>query len=425
MGKHDDRTEAPSAKRKKEAREKGEVPRSPDLVAWLMLLVATTLIPGLFARVTDQLHELLAAVSTVARDPQTSAVPEVVGKALLVVLTGMAPTLLLFMGLAIVGNLVQVGFLFTMKPMKPKFSNMNPISGIKRMFSVKGLWQIAAAGLRLTVIGAVVWTMVGGIARDMATSSMRSVPDALAQLALVAVGLVRLVAAVCVIIGVGDYLIKRRNMTKQLKMTKAEAKQEAKEAEGDPHVRGRMRTLRLQMSRNRMIGAVAFADVVITNPTHLAIAISYKRERGAPKVVARGADEVAAKIRAEADLHGVPCVEAKPLARTLYRVCRPGEEIPLELYQAVATVLAFLHRLGESHRAYKGRLGLDVPDTWTPSDQGELPRRPPRRGRRVPRAHDPARSADRKVTVVQRQIDQASRERTRRPGGTGQTRPAR
>ena len=424
MGKNDDRTEAPSAKRKKEARDKGEVARSPDLVAWLMLLVGTSLMPGLMSGVIGHLHELLGTISTVAAHPDTAAVPDVVGKALMVVLTSLAPTLMVFVGLAVVGNMAQVGLLFTFKPLKPKFSHLNPKNGLKRMFSVKGLWQIGAAAIRLSVIGAVVWSMVGGIARDMATSSMRSVTDAISQLAVVSLGLVRIVAAVCVVIGVGDYLIKRRSMTKQLKMTKPEAKQEAKEAEGDPHVRGRMRTLRLQMSRNRMIGAVAFADVVITNPTHLAIAISYKRERGAPKVVARGADEVAAKIRAEADRHGVPCVEAKPLARTLYRVCRPGEEIPLELYQAVATVLAFLHRLGESHRAYKGRLGLDVPDTWTPSDIGELPRRPPRRARRVPRPHNPAGTADRKVTVVQRQIDQASRDRTRRPGGTGQARPA-
>jgi flagellar biosynthetic protein FlhB len=165
---------------------------------------------------------------------------------------------------------------------------------------------------------------------------------------------------------------------RKLRMSKQEIRQEMKDAEGDPHVRARMRSMRMSMTRNRMLNSIAGADVVITNPTHIAIAISYSREQGAPRVVARGAGALAEKIRAEADRHDVPRVESKPLARTLYRLCRPGEEIPAELYQAVATVLAFLHRLGESRRSFAGRLHLDVADSWTPSDGTELERVPPR-----------------------------------------------
>jgi flagellar biosynthetic protein FlhB len=212
----------------------------------------------------------------------------------------------------------------------------------------------------------------------------RSPADAVVEVASVAVRLVQVVAVVCVLIGVGDYAMKRRDHQKELKMSKHDIRQEHKESEGDPHVRAQQRSQRLAMSRNRMLGAVSSADVVITNPTHFAVALSYDQAKGAPRVVARGADALAAKIREEARKAGVPCVESKLLARTLYRVSRPGEEIPAELYQAVATVLAFLHRVEETKRSVGAVYGLDVVDTWTPTD-GALERISPAQRRRAAR----------------------------------------
>jgi len=378
MGKYDGKTEAPTQKKKKESRRDGKVARSNDLVAWVSLLIATIVLPKLVKSVTVAVKETLAQTIAMAKHPDAARLPGAVGDALTKMLGAIVPSMLALAGIAILANLAQVGFILTGKPLRPKLSHLNPLAGLKRMFSVKGLWQAFGAAAKLVVIGAVVWVMVSGVENQLLGSPKRSMTDAVHDIGLLSLQLVQVVAAVCVLLGLADYAIKRRQLMKELKMTKQEVRQEYKDSEGDPHVRSRMRSNRMAMSRNRMLGAVARADVVITNPTHFAVAISYQREKGAPKVVARGADATAARIRAEAQRHGVTCVESRLLARTLYRICRPGEEIPAELYQAVATVLAFIHRLSQAQRSYAATIGLDVVDTWTPSD-GPLERISPRR----------------------------------------------
>jgi len=402
-GSKHDKTEAPTQKRKKDARRDGRVARSPDLVAWLSLLMATMLLPGLVRNITVVCVEQLGAAVSMAVNPDPRRLPSAVGDAFVAFFTAMLPVLLGFALLALLANLAQVGFIFTGKPMRPKLSHLNPLAGLKRMFSVKGLWQAFAAALKLAVIGAVVWVMLRGVAASLTGAPMRSTPDAIADIARLSLKLIQTVAAICVLLGLADYAFKRRTLQKELRMSKHDIRQEYKESEGDPHVRSRMRSNRLAMSRNRMIGDVSGADVVVTNPTHFAVALAYDRRRGAPRVVARGADAVAARIRAEAFLHGVPCVESRLLARTLFKLCRPGEEIPAELYQAVASVLAFVHRLGESHRAYASAVGLEVVDSWSPTDR-PLERVPPRRRRTLERranraemgqtAHGSANTAD-------------------------------
>lgn len=392
--KHHDKTEAPTQKKKKEARREGRAARSPDLVAWVSLLAITMVLPGLFNRVGAAVREMLSGALAAAARPDPAKVPAAFGGALGSLLSVTAPTLVSLLVLAVVGNLAQVGLIFTGKPLKPTASRLNPLKGLKRMFSIKGLWQAAAASMKLAVIGTVVWMLTSSASSDLLGTPGRSTSAAVAQVAALSLRLIQIIAAVCVVIGLGDYAVKRRDHQRDLRMSKHEVKQEYKDAEGDPHLRARMRSNRLAMSRNRMIGAVATADVVITNPTHFAVAIAYTREQGAPKVVARGADATATRIREEAGRHGVPCVESPPLARTLHRLCRPGEEIPTELFQAVATVLAFLHRLGAARASLgtgsrgvtTGRvIGLDVVDTWTPSS-GELTRVTPGVRRRAARA---------------------------------------
>jgi flagellar biosynthetic protein FlhB len=172
-------------------------------------------------------------------------------------------------------------------------------------------------------------------------------------------------------------------------MTKEEVKREHRESEGDPHVKSKLRSLRAAMSRNQMLAAVGQADVVITNPTHVAVALHYDPSIGPPRVVARGADTAAARIRARAAEEGVPVIESPPLARSLYAACRTDEEIPAQMYQAVATVLAFVHRLA-GRSGVGGPLSLHVPDTWTPPglEPGSAPARirPRRPGRPAGRA---------------------------------------
>lgn len=374
------KTEAPTPKRKKEARKDGQVVRSEDLVTWTSILIATTVLPGMIGGTKDAVMEALRMTLQIARNPDDRMLGELMTRSSLAALKALVPAMLTLLVIAVLGNLAQVGLLLTGKPLKPKFSHLNPLAGLKRMFSVRSLWATFTSLLKLGIILAVAWVMVQGAAEEITNAPFRTAADAIASTGATTLALVRAVAAAALVVGIADYAFNRYKMARDLRMTKHEVKQEARESDGDPHVKGRQRQLRMQMSRNRMLAAVPQADVVITNPTHFAIAIEYQRALGAPKVIARGADGLAARIREQATAAGVPIVEAKPLARALYAVCRVGEEIPPELYQGVATVLAFLQRLGASRRSYGGAIDLHVPDTWTPSGS-ELVRVPPARRR--------------------------------------------
>ena len=383
-GDRHDKTEAPTAKRKKEGRKEGRVVRSEDLVTWLSVLVATWVVPGLISRTTEATTATLRDLVEVAHRPDSRVLPTMVGRSLIGGIGSVVPAILVLGIIAVLGNLAQVGFLLTGKPLQPKLSRLNPIQGLKRIFSVKSLWATATTVAKLALILAVAWTLVRGSAAQLLSAPFRSVGASLADAGHLAVALVRSIAAAALVLGLADYAFQRRQHYREMKMSKHEIKQESRESDGNPEMKSRQRQVRAQMSRNRMLASVSKADVIITNPTHLAIAVQYVREAGAPKVLARGSDELAARIREEASRSGVPCVEAKPLARALYSVCRVGEEIPPELYQGVATVLAFLHRLGLAQRRDGVRVGLSVPDTWTPS-QGRLERVPPARRRLLER----------------------------------------
>ena len=375
-----DKTEAPTAKKKKEARKEGRVVRSEDLVTWVLILLSSSVLPGLVGRTNALLQRQMRAMVEMAGHPDASALPGQVGHALADLLTTLVPTLLALAAIAIAGNVAQVGLLLSPTPLKPKMSHLNPISGFKRIFSIRGVWSTASAVMKLGIVLAVAFAMLRGMESDLVNAPPRSAEQSVMDLGSIAVSIVRMVAAAALVIAIADYAFQRWQHAKDLKMSKHEIKQEHRENDGDPHIKSRQRSLRFAMTRNRMLAAVAEADVIVTNPTHLAVAIKYEPTRGAPRIAARGADGLAARIRSAATVAKVPIVEAKPLARALYGTCRVGEEIPAELYQGVATVLAFIHRLGAATRSYGGQLGLAVPDTWTPSG-GDLVRIPPARRR--------------------------------------------
>lgn len=384
-GDRHDKTEAPTPKRKRESRKEGRVVRSEDLVTWTTVLVFSYLVPSLISRSADALRDVLRDVIAIAREPEATQLPTLVGRGLIGGLGAVLPVLVGLGAVAIVGNLAQVGFLLTVKPLQPKLKHLNPIAGIKRLFSVRSLWQTATTVFKLIIIGAVAWLTLSDTVGELAAAPGRTVGQSLGLAAMTSLSVLRSVAFAALALGLADYAVQRRQHYRDMKMSKHEIRQESREAEGDPHVKSRQRQISAQMSRNRMLAAVPLADVVITNPTHLAVALQYDRAAGAPRVLARGGDELAARIREAASASGVPCVEAKPLARALYAVCRVGEEIPPELYQSVATVLAFLHRLGADSRRPGFRVGLHVPDSWTPAD-GELRRVTPAR-RRILQQH--------------------------------------
>lgn len=375
-----DKTEAPTAKRKKDARKEGQVVRSEDLVTWTSVLLATMVMPGMVSRAGEAINATLRMMVRIAENPDERLLTGAVASSMIAMLGAILPAMLTLLVIAVLGNLAQVGLLLTGKPLKPKFSRVSPLAGLKRIFSAQSLWSTLTSTMKLGIIFAVAWTMVRGTAADIASAPFRTAQDAIEAAGASALALVRAIAAAALIVGILDYAFQRRKLARDLRMSKHDIKQEARESDGDPNVKGRQRQMRAQMSRNRMLAAVPNADVIITNPTHFAIAIEYKRSLGAPRVIARGADGLAQRIKAEAALAGVATVEAKPLARALYAVCRVGEEIPPELYQGVATVLAFLQQLSDTRRSFGGAIGVEVPDTWTPTGS-ELVRVTPARRR--------------------------------------------
>ncbi|HTO01946.1 MAG TPA: EscU/YscU/HrcU family type III secretion system export apparatus switch protein [Microthrixaceae bacterium] len=390
------KTEAPTPKRKKEMRKKGQVAKSATLVSWISLLVATYLIPMVGSNIGELLSEGIRSISAVAATPEPETLLEISSTLLKQSAMALAPLLLGAALLGLVGNLAQVGFIFTMGPLTPKFERISPLAGVKRLFSVKSLWEVGKQILTMGVILAVAIPGVIGIINSMMGSTWALGP-ALSELMSSIMSLVQLVAAVGCLIGGADFAWQRFSLKRDSRMTKQEIKREARESEGDPHLKAKLRSNQMAMGRNRMLAAVGTADVIITNPTHFAVALSYDPTKGAPRVVARGADSMAAKIREHAAAANVPMVESPPLARVLFRSCRVDDEIPAPLFQAVATVLAFVRRV--ERRAASGRMiELSLPDTWTPA--GEDPetsltqtrRRTPPRRRRKPTQHTPATS---------------------------------
>jgi flagellar biosynthetic protein FlhB len=367
----DQKTEQQTAKRRREVRKKGQVARSPALVGWLSLLLATFFMPPVIANLSTVLAQGVRSVRVVAEDPTPGVLTEQAGTVARDAFVAMVPFLVVVAIVALVGTLAQVGLVFTTDPLKPKWERVNPGAGFKRLFSVKSLWETGKQLVTMVVVLAIAVPAVVGTSRSLLGSTF-GLGEAIGAVTGTALQLVRLVAVIGTLIGVADYAWSRFNLLRDNKMTKQEVKQEMRESEGDPHVKAKLRSNRMAMSRNRMLASVGDAHVVITNPTHYAVALRYDPQKGAPRVVAKGKDGLAARIRAAAAESDVAVVRSAPLARALHRSCRVDDEIPRELFQAVATVLAFVRRL-EGRSLLGGSVSLAVPDTWTAP--GEDPER--------------------------------------------------
>lgn len=346
MGKHDDKTEKPTGKRKREARQKGQVAVSRELSSWFVALAATLMLPLLFRSAENRMVGLVASVMSVTGSPTPQGALRVLG-------TGLADVVILVLpvagGFGIIGVLVsvaQTGGLFSLKAATPKFSRVNPLAGLKRLFSAQSLWQLAKQAIKIAVLVIISYKVVGQLGRSIVGSQPVDITPIITYAGSEILGLVRDVSAVGLALALVDYGIQRRRHTKSLMMTKLEVKEESRQSEGDPLVKREVRRKQWKMSRARMIAAVAGADVIVTNPTHYAVALRYKTSQGGtPQVVAKGVDEVALRIREEAAKHGIPIVEDRPLAQAIFAACEVDDFIPKELYVAVARVLAFIFTL--------------------------------------------------------------------------------
>lgn len=342
------KTEDPTPQKKRKAKQEGQIPKSAEVAAWLSLLVGTFVAPSALAAAGSVLQEKVLAVRSVAQSRQPE--PEVAWHVLRDTTTAVsmaAVPLMVVVGLvAFTAMLAQVGVVFAPKAAAPKFSRLSPAKGIKQILSVRGLWETAKSLLKVVAIAVVAVPSVLGIAHDLIGGQQTELATVIPYTGQQVLAVTRTVAFLGLAIAALDYAFQRRRHRKDLMMTKHEVKQDMKNAEGDPHVKARIRSIQMAASRNRMIASVADANVVIVNPTHYAVALKYEAGKGAPKVVAKGADHIAAKIREEADRHGVPVVRQQTLARSLFSACKVGDEVPRDLFQAVAAVLAFVYRVG-------------------------------------------------------------------------------
>ena len=343
----EEKTEEPTPKRQKEYRERGEVAKSQEFASAFMLAGAA----GSVLLIVIQGHKHIwsiaqAILGHLDEGERFIEDPALLSQVPIAALKTIGPPLLLLCVVAIFGTLIQIGPLFTMKALEPKFSKLNPLPGLKRIFFSKdAVASLLTTLSKVLVLGAVaaftLYLMVGN-----ATALVAHSPEDLAgYLAKVASYPLITGAATMLILGFAHFLWQRHRMHERMKMTKEEAKREHKETEGDPLMKGRHKQRHRELiGLNKMIDSVQQASVVITNPTHFAVAIRYSPKDGVPIVLAKGADHIAFRIRKMAREHGVPIIENPPLARALHKAVEPGKIIPEEFFRAVAEVLAFVMR---------------------------------------------------------------------------------
>ena len=339
------KTEPATPKKIKDARKEGQVAKSQEVASWTSTLAMTLLLPWTFSRASSMLQDLVAQVRDLIVEPDLALAVGLFGDALLDALLVVAPGAVGLMAVGVLANLAQVGFTPSPKALKPKLTRLNPLPGLKRLFGAKTMWMGCKEVLKLAVLSVFAYRAIDGFLPVITDGGGLALPSVLAATADAALGFLRSVALLGLVLAAADYAMQKKQMATELKMTKQEVKDEHKQAEGDPMLKGQIRERQMRMSRNRMMADIASADVVLVNPTHVAVALRYDAAGGAPRVVAKGAGAVAAKIRERAQEHRVPLVRDVPLARALHKSCEVGDEIPAEMYAAVARVLAFLFSL--------------------------------------------------------------------------------
>ncbi len=347
-----ERTEAPTPKRLRDARQKGDVAHSDEVVSIGVLLLAILALRALGPQLWQNMQALLVeGLAQPIPEFTRASAQQYARETAWHTLRALLPLLGIVAGSAVALNILQTGPLLAGARLKPQLSRINPGSGLKRIFSFDGLFRLAKSLLKFVIIAAVVGLTLRAQFADLATLSTLSVGQATARLASLGFDIAFRAAGVLFLLALLDYAWQRRQHMKRLRMTKHEVRQELKETDGDPHIRAAIRRRRQQLL-NRMIAAVRTADVVVTNPTHYAVALKYDAvSMPAPMVVAKGQDYLALRIREVAREAGIPVLEEPPLARALHNSVQVGQYIPASLFRAVAEVLAWVYAL----RARAGR----------------------------------------------------------------------
>ena len=343
-----ERTEPPTGRKISEARAEGNVPRSQELNAAAGLLAGAWLLQTAGGSMVGELKVMLteAAAKAPLIEFSSSWLREMTVNSIVRLLPSLGMIMAGMLVTGVVVTVSQTGLLWANRKLGFRLDRMNPLSGIKRIFSLNGLVEVIKALLKLVVVGWVAYNFLRDRATEMISLGNMSMGAAISYWTDLGLSLFMRVGFAYLVLAFMDYAYQRWNYNRSMKMTKEEVKEDAKRTEGDPLIRGRIRAKQRQVARMRMMANVPKADVVITNPTHLAIAVRYKPdEMNAPKVMAKGAFLVAERIVGLARLHQIPVVQNIPVARALFRAVDIDQEIPPELYTALAEVLAYVYRM--------------------------------------------------------------------------------
>jgi flagellar biosynthetic protein FlhB len=346
-----EKTEEPTGKKREDARKEGQVAKSVEVTTAFLFLgmffALKKFAQYMYDRIFNVMHYSISLFPTINDgifevDFINKLIVYIFAQTMLIV----APLFVVAMIVGVVSNLIQVGWHPTTKPLKPKFSRMNPLEGFKRLFSIKSIIELIKSFFKLAVISIVIYNLIKKEINSIQLLLNMEVLQAIAYVGNLIIDIGLMVGMYFLFLALADFVYQKFDLKKNLKMTKQEVKEEYKNSEGNPEIKGKIKQRMREASMRRMMADIPKADVIITNPTHFAVAIRYDKDKAvAPTVIAKGADYLAQRIKEVARDNNVEIIENKYLARTLYATVDIGREIPEELYQAVAEVLAFVYNL--------------------------------------------------------------------------------
>lgn len=346
-----EKTEPATQKKLDDARKEGQVAKSKELVNAVFLIVVFAFLKFTIGslgenilNLFDFVYDIIPTYSMTAQDMNAAVVYGLLKEIIFKFLAMLAPILVLSFAVAFIGELVQVKWKPTAKPLQPKFSKISPLNGLKKIFSVQSLVNLLKSVGIVFICAYIIYNVLSKQFMLIYNLYDISLTDAIMAIGDIVFDILIQISAVYLVIGIVDYIFQKRKFNEDMKMTKQEVKDEYKNTEGDPIIKQQQRRRMREASQRRMMQSLPEADVVITNPTHFAVAIKYDLKIAkAPYVIAKGEDYLALKIKEEAGKYDIEIYENKPLARALYQSVDIGQEIPQELYQAVAEVLAYVY----------------------------------------------------------------------------------
>lgn len=347
-----EKTEKPTPRKREDAKKKGEVAKSRELPSLAVLLSALMALTFFGYYTYSHIQIIMKGAFSIPTMNDLN-IPEFLIFAQKIVtqsILAISPVLAAVFISAVLSNLMQVGIIFTSESIMPKLSKIDPIKGFKRLFSKQSLMELFKSLLKLVIVGGVAYLTIKSEMKNVYSLGQMEINSILGYLFVTFSKIFIRCSLAMIVLVILDYAYQKWEFENKLKMTKQEVKEDLKKTEGDPLIKSRIKSIQMEMARKRIMQAVPEADVVITNPTHLAVALKYDSSNmNAPKVLAKGAGVIARNIKNLAEKHDIPMVENKELAQNLYSLVEIGQEIPAFLYQAVAEVLAYIYKIKGSH----------------------------------------------------------------------------